>query len=880
MKHRHALSVFFLLFTVIELQAQVLQGKIVNKQGEPISNSSIYIRELSRGIVADDNGRFQTEIAPGAYSCEFRSLGYESQLQTVEIPASGKTIRIELSEKIYGLREVVVYANNEDPAYRIMRRAIAYAPFYRNQIETYRSNTYTKGNFRLDKIPRIFRVLSKVNNQKVDIKSLIGKTFVMESDNEITFKAPDTYTQRVKAAKSSIPKEFDMGEQAFKVVTSNVYTMNFLSPGAFRYYSFKLEDVEYSDKRVVNKIKITPRRKSGELYSGYIYILENTWNVYAADLSSTELGSTMRYRSTFHEVKPSVYLPTTYDMSVDINTMGVKGNGRYFVSIAYKSVTVKADKIPAAIAATMLPATPDKQIAQQTEALPAKKKKALNEIEKLSGKNNLSTKEAYKLSKWMQAVAESDEERQNRESLEIKEFEKVKVEVDSLAFRTDSAYWEKVRVLPLQVEERKSYAISDSINPPDSMRTLRKGSRTITVGGEVGPKSVFGKIFMGGGFKINENSSLRFSGLTDVVKRYSFVDGFSLGQTLTYLHNVDSNRYFILKPSAYYVTARKTVRWQTDATWHYDPMRSGYARLSFGHTASDLNALYGMNSVLDGITSFVYGKNFIRYFDRKFIQASNQIDITNGLNLMLSLGYESRHSLENRTAWNLFNKTPRENMPEAWYDDFPTHHAALLGLQLTYTPRYRYKIEKGQKEYVSSAYPTFALHYKAGTDVSDKHAMSVFGSAAASIHQTLKTSLFSHFIYSATAGVFFNRKSLYLPDYKFFQQNPMVVTDKFFNHSFNLLPDYTYSNRYWAEAHVMYISDYLLLKNLPFLQNYLFDEALHLHFLNADNRFNHIEGGYSIGLGGLSRVGVFTAFDGKKFNSVGVRLSLPMFSLF
>lgn len=880
MKHSYALSVLFFLCAVSVLQAQVLQGKIVNKQGAPISNSSVYIREISRGIVADDNGRFQTEIVSGTYTCEFRSLGYESQLQTVDVPASGKTIQIELTEKIYGLQEVVVYANNEDPAYRIMRRAIAYAPFYRNQIETYRSDTYTKGNFRLDKIPRIFRALSKVNNQKVDIKSLIGKTFVMESDNEITFKAPDTYTQRVKAAKSSIPKEFDMDEQVFRVVTSNIYTMNFLSPGAFRYYSFKLEDVEYSDTRVVNKIRVIPRRKNSELYSGYIYILENTWNVYAADLSSTEMGTAMRYRSTFHEVKPSVYLPTTYDMSVDINTMGVKGNGRYFVSIAYKSVTVKADKVPAAIAATMLSLPSDKQTGRQAEALPSKKEKTLKQIEKLSEKNNLSTKEAYKLSKLMQAIAESDEERKNRESLEIKEFEKVKIDVDSLAFRADSTYWEKVRVLPLHVEERKSYAISDSINPPDSMRTLRKGSRTITVGGEMGPKSVFGKVLLGGGFKINESSSLRFSGLADIIKRYSFVDGFSLGQTFTYSHGLDSNRYFSVKPSIYYVTARKTVRWQTDATWYYNPMRDGYAQLSFGHTATDLNAFHGMNSLLDGITSFVYGKNFICYFDRKFIQARNQIDIANGLNFVVSVGYESRRSLENCTSWSLFNKTPRENMPEAWQPDFPAHHAALLGFQLTYTPRYRYKIENGRKQYVSSVFPTFALRYKAGTDVSDKHAMSVFGSAAASFNQTLKTSLFSHFIYSATAGVFLNRKSLYLPDYKFFQQNPMIVTDKFFNHSFSLLPDYTYSNRYWAEAHVMYISDYLLLKNLPFLQNYLFDEALHLHFLNADNRFNHIEGGYSIGLGGLSRVGVFTAFDGKKFNSVGVRVCLPILSLF
>ncbi len=52
-----------------------------------------------------------------------------------------QTIRIELRETSYMLKEVVVYAaaSNEDPAYRIMRKAIAHAPYYRYQIKEYTS---------------------------------------------------------------------------------------------------------------------------------------------------------------------------------------------------------------------------------------------------------------------------------------------------------------------------------------------------------------------------------------------------------------------------------------------------------------------------------------------------------------------------------------------------------------------------------------------------------------------------------------------------------------------------------------------------------------------------------------------------------------------
>lgn len=42
------------------------------------------------------------------------------------------------------LKEVVIYAaaSNEDPAYHIMRKAIAHAPYYRYQIKEYTSEAY------------------------------------------------------------------------------------------------------------------------------------------------------------------------------------------------------------------------------------------------------------------------------------------------------------------------------------------------------------------------------------------------------------------------------------------------------------------------------------------------------------------------------------------------------------------------------------------------------------------------------------------------------------------------------------------------------------------------------------------------------------------
>lgn len=37
-----------------------------------------------------------------------------------------------------------------------------------------------------------------------------------------------------------------------------------LTPGSFRYYAFKLEDVAYQSDLIINKIKVTPRKRIGK----------------------------------------------------------------------------------------------------------------------------------------------------------------------------------------------------------------------------------------------------------------------------------------------------------------------------------------------------------------------------------------------------------------------------------------------------------------------------------------------------------------------------------------------------------------------------------------------------------------------------------------
>ena len=198
----YSLIVLFCLLP-LHLFAQVLTGRITDVSGEAIPNATLYIREVALGITADDNGEFQASLKKGSYTCDFSSLGYERKTLPLTIDKAETHLAVEMEKKVYALKEVIVSANREDPAYAIMRKAIGMAPFYLHQIEKYESSIYVKGSVKVEKIPRLMTFGS--NGKK--LKSLTNKLFLIESQNEVSFTSPNRYEQKVLAFSSTLPTD-------------------------------------------------------------------------------------------------------------------------------------------------------------------------------------------------------------------------------------------------------------------------------------------------------------------------------------------------------------------------------------------------------------------------------------------------------------------------------------------------------------------------------------------------------------------------------------------------------------------------------------------------------------------------------------------------
>jgi hypothetical protein len=370
----------------------------------------------------------------------------------------------------------------------------------------------------------------------------------------------------------------------------------------------------------------------------------------------------------------------------------------------------------------------------------------------------------------------------------------------------------------------------------------------------------------------------KYAGLLACVAEYNFVDGFWLGQKFSTGVKLAKHRTLTLTPSVYWATARKSLIFNAELKLPFATLRHGELTLAGGNTSADYAGLYSAGRLGNTLTSFIYAGNTVNFYQKRYLTFSGKIDAANGLLVFARMNYERRNSLENNTSFNLFKRQPAPNLPHGQTAPMPSHEALTAALNLSWTPRQRYRLHDGQKFYLYSDFPTFRLGYTKAFAATNS-LNSSYDKVEAFAEQDVKISLFSRLSYQLNAGRFITSKRMYLPDYRHFYTNESMLTTHDFNNSFSNLENYSRAAAdRWLQAHITLTSDYLLLKQLPFLQGYMFDEAFHLHCLATEGVY--LEAGYSAGLSGLGRIGVSADFNRLKIRDIQITFSIPLLIMF
>jgi hypothetical protein len=780
-----------------------------------------------------------------------------------------------LGERTYDIESVKVTARGEDRAYRIMRNAIARAPYYRDQVAGYNAEVYLKGSLDVVKISSFMRAMG--GEDMKEIKE--GDNFMEESVSEIDFTAPRTYRQRVIRQMNSMPDGTEQGaEQAIQLINFNIYDtealvggiiISPLSPGAFNHYKFVYEGYTEDGDRLINKIRVTPRRESQQLLEGYMYIAEDFWNVHEVDLSghmNIVVGVDFRLEANYSKVTPTVWMPSNYRIVLNMSLLGSRMTMNYVASSKYNSLT----ESPAQSVAEVV-TDPDTDTATDgmvaTRPLSTPTTPAIPE--------NLSTRQSYRLARQTSRQLAASK-RPNKYDLTEELSSDYKVTVDSLAGEPDPEFWDRNRPVALTPAELEGY----------SKRDITATKKTDTTASRGTPLAV--KVLMGTYKPIklgSKGGELQWRGLLAINGGFNTVDGYYIGwRPIAYRKNFSGKTSLSLRPEAIWAIDRHVGLGSLTARLSYAPMRRGKFNLDAGSLSRDFNGGGGgIGAFENTIASLFFRRNYLKLYQDNFVEATNTIDIANGLALTVGGKFARRLGLWNTTDYSFFYRGRRDYTPNTPVDNLsdpgnsmPNHNALTVTAGIEYTPRQYYRISGGRKVPVRSAWPTFFADWRKGVS-GPLGSIVDFDHVSGGIRQNISPGQGQWINYSVRGGVFVNKKNLYFSDFHHFSTHDIPLLNRSIagGEVFNLLPYYRYStaDRY-LQAHVSYSARFLILKLLPWVSKRLWQEGLQAGYLTTPVMRHYTEFGYTIGL--FWQAGVFVGFEGTKFRGWGAKLSIPI----
>jgi hypothetical protein len=868
MKER-VLRIFIILLILIVSHklssAQGVGGRITDEVGNPVAFAAIYVAGLYYGTTANDLGEYRLVLKSGEYEIRFQYLGYVTQVKHVKIENEFLELDIVLEPQHYRLPEVVITASGEDPAYYIMRRAIGLSQYYLNQVSEYSCLVYLKGSGVITRMPALMR--RQIEREGVEQ----DKYFVTETISEVSFRAPNFTQNRVISTRSSGD---DNQTSPMSFVTMSLYqdingVISPLNSRAFQVYRFQLEGSFMEDGRQVNKIRVIPKRAGADLYRGYIYIQDGSWNLHTVDLSIEQSLFTADIRQIYNNAGQDVWMPVSHNYHFKVSVMGFEVEYTYLVSASDYNIVLNPN-IDHVFFARLMAQQTDLAIMQslqltslQSTAADTSLSASKRDIQALMNTQNLNNRQMRQLNRKIRRQARKA---MPKPSLQVMDFS---MEISDSARVRTKEYWDANRPVPLSEAELESFMET----PKDTTVSPTKKS---------GP---FNEIFFGGTRNLSGNWKVNHNGIAGLSSfGYNTVDGLLYQKDLGLTHNAKNYRRFRADAFVSWAFARESLNGGVQTSWFYNPYRRAYSGINAGRQTRDYNEHYGINRFINTFSTLILRQNELKLFEQDFIRGWNRFDVANGLVLYTSLEYGRRWPLENHSSFYIWNWQGRSSfssnipeMPLIQGVQIPEHSAFILNTRLSYTHRHYYRLQGRRKTMLHSRHPTVGIQYRqamAGVLGSD----ASFKNLEASVRHKFSISMIGEISYRMLAGGFFYVKKIYSPDFRHFAGNTTWIMPLSDNSGFRTLGFYEYSTgTKYALAHINYEHSRIIVKRIPAMAKTLSREKLFLGVLTTDERKPYLELGYGINqLFLLFNMELVTGFSGSRHHYTGLRLGVPI----
>jgi len=338
------LSTLFLLACCFSGFAQI-RGTITDDKGTPLPLVSVLVENTYNGTSSNEKGQYEINIKnTGKYTLIFQYLGFKTKKIAINVDKLPFVQNIALVEENLSLSEVVINTK-ENPANAIIRKAIDSRKANAEQTAHFKADFYSRGIFKVKDVPK------KILGQKMEDpdgtldSTGSGMIYLSETVSKIVFEKPNNLKERIIASKISgnskgysyntaMSTQYDFYDNTVK------FGLKMISPiadNAFNYYKYKLEGTfQDENNQMVNKIKVIVKRDAEPVFEGYIYIVEDSWAIYAVDLDAKgyrmheEMLDNLKLVQNFSYNKTSgIWAKTTQSLEINAGFLGIKFNGKF-----------------------------------------------------------------------------------------------------------------------------------------------------------------------------------------------------------------------------------------------------------------------------------------------------------------------------------------------------------------------------------------------------------------------------------------------------------------------------------------------------------------------------------------------------------------------